>query len=124
MSGATLPAWALHAASVPTAIIQKRFKDEAAAWRIASLIAGAALAIGAIARAFGVLATFQPGNSGSPNRFNVAMFDCIDTPVQFDSEIAQYDVSEDGINWRPYDPARDTSELLHTRIFFAEPQGC
>ncbi len=34
------------------------------------------------------------------------------------------DVSEDGINWRPYDPARDTSELLHTRIFFAEPQGC
>jgi hypothetical protein len=51
MSGATLPAW--DAASVPTAIIQKRFKDEAAAWRIASLIAGAALAIGAIARAFG-----------------------------------------------------------------------
>ncbi|MBK6704939.1 MAG: hypothetical protein IPL62_08805 [Caulobacteraceae bacterium] len=50
------------------------------------------------------------------------MFDCTDTAAQFDSEIAHYEVSEDGINWRPYDPTRDTSELLHTRIFFADPQ--
>ena len=51
------------------------------------------------------------------------MFDCTDITAQFDSEIAQYEVSEDGVTWRPYDPARDTSELLHTRIFFADPQG-
>jgi hypothetical protein len=52
------------------------------------------------------------------------MFDCTDTKTApFDSDIAQYEVSEDGINWRPYVPARDTSELLHTRIFFAEPQS-
>lgn len=51
ITGQTVPPW--DAASVPPTIIQKRFKDEAAAWRIASLVAGAALAIGALARAFG-----------------------------------------------------------------------
>ena len=51
------------------------------------------------------------------------MFDCTDTTAHYDNEIAQYEVSDDGVNWRPYVPARDTSELLHTRIFFAEPQG-
>lgn len=51
------------------------------------------------------------------------MFDCTDIHAPFDSEIAQYEVSEDGITWRPRDPARDTSELLHTRIFFADPQS-
>lgn len=48
------------------------------------------------------------------------MFDCI---AESDDEIAAYEVSDDGVTWRPYNPARDTSELLHTRIFFAEPQG-
>ncbi|HYD89798.1 MAG TPA: hypothetical protein VEA80_20125 [Vitreimonas sp.] len=36
-----------------------------------------------------------------------------------DSEIARYDVSEDGVNWRPYDPKRDRNRLLHKRIEFA-----
>ncbi|MEQ1490974.1 MAG: hypothetical protein ABL932_10545 [Terricaulis sp.] len=51
------------------------------------------------------------------------MFDCSDLTTTVDAEIAQYEVSEDGVTWRPYDPARDTSELLHTRIFFADPQS-
>ncbi|MCX7358234.1 MAG: hypothetical protein NT015_08850 [Alphaproteobacteria bacterium] len=51
------------------------------------------------------------------------MFDCTDITTTCDAEIAQHEVSEDGVTWRPYDPARDTSELLHTRIFFADPQG-
>lgn len=50
------------------------------------------------------------------------MYDCTDLNQHFDPEIARYDVSEDGVTWRPYDPARDTSELLHTRIVFADPQ--
>lgn len=50
------------------------------------------------------------------------MFDCTDTTSPQDAEIARREVSEDGVIWRPYDPARDTSELLHTRIVFAEPQ--
>lgn len=48
------------------------------------------------------------------------MFDCTDI---IETEIALHEVSEDGVNWRPYDPARDTSELLHTRMFFADPQA-
>ena len=38
-----------------------------------------------------------------------------------DPEIACYQVSEDGVNWRPYDPQRDTGQLLHKRIEFAAP---
>jgi hypothetical protein len=51
VAGASVPAW--DAAPVPQATLRKRFKDEAASWRIVSLIAGAALAIGMIARALG-----------------------------------------------------------------------
>jgi|GEM_PF-2988590 len=36
-----------------------------------------------------------------------------------DPEIARYQVSEDGVNWRPFDPARDSGQLLHRRIEFA-----
>lgn len=38
-------------------------------------------------------------------------------------EIACYQVSEDGVNWRPYDPARDNGQLLHKRIEFAPPSA-
>ena len=34
-------------------------------------------------------------------------------------EIARHEVSEDGLNWRPYDPERDHGALLHKRIEFA-----
>lgn len=34
-------------------------------------------------------------------------------------EIASYEVSEDGLNWRPYEPARDQHISLHKRIVFA-----
>ena len=51
VSGQTVPEW--DAVPVPAETMQKRFKDEAAAWRVVSIIAGAALAIGALARAFG-----------------------------------------------------------------------
>lgn len=51
VAGQSAPPW--DAISVPPAAMQKRFKDEANGWRIASLIVGAALAIGMIARAFG-----------------------------------------------------------------------
>lgn len=39
--------------------------------------------------------------------------------AQTDAEIASYEVSEDGVHWRPYDAARDTDPLLHKRIEFA-----
>lgn len=51
VTGASVPAW--DAAPVPQAMLRKRFKDEALSWRIVLIIAGAALAIGALARAFG-----------------------------------------------------------------------
>lgn len=50
-SGQTVPPW--DAAPVPVATMQKRFKDEAAAWRWVSIIVGGALALGMLARAFG-----------------------------------------------------------------------
>lgn len=34
-------------------------------------------------------------------------------------EIAIYEVSEDGLTWRPYEPARDQHMSLHKRIIFA-----
>jgi hypothetical protein len=34
-------------------------------------------------------------------------------------EIARHEVSEDGVNWRPYDPQRDRGRTLHRRIEFA-----
>jgi len=34
-------------------------------------------------------------------------------------DIARYEVSEDGVIWRPYDPERDRNQLLHKRIEFA-----
>lgn len=68
------------------------------------------------------LATRERGNLILATPFPFAMFDCTDLKTASDVEIAQHEVSEDGVTWRPYDPARDTSELLHTRIFFAEPQ--
>ncbi|MBC7770389.1 MAG: hypothetical protein H7124_16535 [Phycisphaerales bacterium] len=40
-----------------------------------------------------------------------------------DPEIARHEVSEDGVNWRPYDPQRDRNQLLHKRIEFAPLQG-
>lgn len=46
------------------------------------------------------------------------MFDCI---ANDDADIALHEVSDDGVTWRPYDAARDTSELLHTRMYFADP---
>lgn len=51
VAGQSIPDW--NAAPVSEAAMQKRFKDEAAGWRLASLITGAALAIGALARALG-----------------------------------------------------------------------
>ena len=50
------------------------------------------------------------------------MFHHTDTTSVVDADISRHEVSEDGVTWRPYDPQRDSSELLHTRIVFAEPQ--
>ncbi|HJS79915.1 MAG TPA: hypothetical protein VJ748_04780 [Vitreimonas sp.] len=36
-------------------------------------------------------------------------------------DIARYEVSEDGVTWRPYDPRRDRDRPLHKRIEFAPP---
>lgn len=33
--------------------------------------------------------------------------------------IAKYEVSEDGVHWRPFDPLADRNRTLHTRIEFA-----
>jgi hypothetical protein len=41
--------------------------------------------------------------------------------LQWDPDIARYEVSEDGVSWRPYDPGRDDGQPLHRRIEFAPP---
>jgi len=46
---------------------------------------------------------------------------CLQTLPECDPEIARYEVSEDGVSWRPYDPARDDGQPLHRRIEFAPP---
>ena len=51
-----------------------------------------------------------------PDGFPLAMFDAHCTE---DPEIDRYDVSEDGVMWRPYDPDRDQGRTLHRRIKFA-----
>lgn len=38
-----------------------------------------------------------------------------------DDEIAVYEVSEDGVNWRPFNAATDRLLSLHRRIEFAPP---
>lgn len=50
------------------------------------------------------------------------MFNSTDTNSAAGADISRHEVSEDGVTWRPYDPQRDSGELLHTRIVFAEPQ--
>ncbi|HRK63016.1 MAG TPA: hypothetical protein PLN53_01405 [Terricaulis sp.] len=35
-------------------------------------------------------------------------------------DIASYEVSEDGVHWRPFDPARDQNGPLHKRIVFIQ----
>jgi hypothetical protein len=50
VAGQSAPPW--DAAPLAPATVQQRFRDEASSWRIAWLIASAALAIGALARAF------------------------------------------------------------------------
>ena len=55
--------------------------------------------------------------------FPAAMFEA-PASIRDDSgdEIARHEVSEDGVTWRPYDPARDNAcPLLHKRIEFAAP---
>lgn len=43
-------------------------------------------------------------------------------PHENGDEIARHEVSEDGVNWRPYDPVRDSRHgILHQRIEFAPP---
>jgi hypothetical protein len=49
------------------------------------------------------------------------MFDPTDIDSTADADIARHEVSEDGVIWRPYDPAQDDSRRLHTRIIFATP---
>ena len=38
-----------------------------------------------------------------------------------DSDILKHEVSTDGVNWRPYNPATDPDHGLHRRIEFAAP---
>jgi hypothetical protein len=40
---------------------------------------------------------------------------------QNDADIAAYDVSEDGVTWRPFDPVHDRDRMIHRRIEFAPP---
>lgn len=50
------------------------------------------------------------------------MYDGAQTSAPDDLEIARYDVSEDGVIWRPYDAKRDRGQMLHKRIEFAPPR--
>jgi hypothetical protein len=49
------------------------------------------------------------------------MYESLTLPTRDDAaDIARHEVSEDGVNWRPYDPLRDAGRtLLHQRIEFA-----
>jgi hypothetical protein len=48
------------------------------------------------------------------------MFDAYCEPSDADPVgIAKHEVSEDGVNWRPFDPHFDRNRVLHTRIEFA-----
>jgi hypothetical protein len=51
------------------------------------------------------------------------MFEPSNTTIDDASdEIVRHEVSEDGVTWRPRDPARDkTLPFLHKRIEFAAP---
>ena len=50
----------------------------------------------------------------------MAMFEAESLPAEQDEPaIARHEVSEDGVNWRPFDPMRDRGRLLHRRIEFA-----
>jgi hypothetical protein len=60
------------------------------------------------------------GNPAHLAPFPFAMFDHTDRDSA-DIDIDRHEVSEDGVTWRPYDPARDNGKLLHTRIIFAAP---
>ncbi|MBL8536824.1 MAG: hypothetical protein JNM59_05415 [Hyphomonadaceae bacterium] len=40
-------------------------------------------------------------------------------PIAADDGIASYEVSEDGVTWRPFNPATDKALRLHRRIQFA-----
>jgi hypothetical protein len=40
-------------------------------------------------------------------------------PIEEDDDIARHEVSEDGVHWRPFDPATDRAKTLHRRIVFA-----
>lgn len=40
-------------------------------------------------------------------------------PPIANQDIASYEVSEDGVTWRPYDPKIDGGLRLHRRICFA-----
>ncbi len=42
-----------------------------------------------------------------------------DAATSNDPDIACYQVSEEGVTWRAYDPARDEGQRLHRRIEFA-----
>lgn len=52
------------------------------------------------------------------------MFDAAAPAYDADEEIARYEVSEDGVLWRPADPARDNAlPFVHKRIEFAPPHA-
>jgi hypothetical protein len=38
-----------------------------------------------------------------------------------EADILKHEVSTDGVNWRPYNPAIDPDHGLHRRIEFAPP---
>ena len=44
-------------------------------------------------------------------------------PAPQDEDIASYEVSEDGVVWRPFNPVTDRQLTLHRRILFANPQN-
>jgi hypothetical protein len=46
---------------------------------------------------------------------------CADPRPDDFRDIARYDVSEDGVVWRPYDASHDRGRMLHKRILFAPP---
>jgi hypothetical protein len=56
------------------------------------------------------------GTSPHVTPFPLAMFDAHRTE---DPEVERYDVSEDGVMWRPFDATRDQGRTLHRRIKFA-----
>jgi hypothetical protein len=59
----------------------------------------------------------------APHSRSIVMKQLLDSFCDDLAGIARYEVSEDGVAWRPYNPKEDVLKALHKRIEFADIDG-